>query len=118
MFCLECNSIECIKTNEIVNTFLLVGDNLLPEIHSKQLGFTYRACDSFTKSKERIEKFIQTENTDFLYRNKLDKACFLYDTAYVKSIDLAKRTQSEFNGAYSGNNLHVKKEWVIRNKPS
>ena len=86
-----------------------MGDNILPEIHSKQLGFTYSTCDSFTKSKERIEKFIQTENTDFLYRNKRNKACFQYDVAYVKSKDLAKRTQSEFNGAYAGNNLHVKK---------
>ena len=29
-----------IKVNEIVNTFLLVGDKFMPEIHLKQPGFT------------------------------------------------------------------------------
>ena len=51
--------------NEIVNTFLLVGDKFMPEMHLKQPGFTYSACGLFTKEKERIEKFIQTGNTNF-----------------------------------------------------
>ena len=38
---------------------------------------------------------MQTGNTDFIYRNELDKACFPLDMAYGKSKDLAKRTQSE-----------------------
>ena len=38
---------------------------------------------------------MQTGNTDFIYRNELDKACFQHDMAYGKSKDLAKRTQSE-----------------------
>ena len=29
--------------NEIVNKFLLVGDKFMPEMHSKQPGFTYSA---------------------------------------------------------------------------
>ena len=33
-------------------------------------------------------------NTDFIYRNELDKACFQHDMAYGKSKDFAKRTQS------------------------
>ena len=45
--------------------------------------------------KERIEKFIQTRNTDFIYKNELDKACFQHDMAYGDSKDLAKRTQSD-----------------------
>ena len=36
--------------NEIVNKFLLGGDKFIPEIHLKQLGFTYSACGSFTKN--------------------------------------------------------------------
>ena len=36
---------------------------------------------------------MQTGNTDFIYRNELDKACFQHDLAYGKSKDLAKRTQ-------------------------
>ena len=67
----------------------------MPEMHLKQPGFTYSACGSFTKSKERIEKFMQTGNTDFIYKNELDKACFQHDMAYGKSKDLIKRTQSD-----------------------
>ena len=52
--------------NEIVNKFLLVGD-----------------------------KFMPIGNTNFIYRNDLDKACFQRDMAYGKSRDLAKRTQSD-----------------------
>ena len=65
------------------------------EMFLKQLRFTYSACGPFTKSKERIEKFTHTGNTDFIYRNELDKAWFQLDMAYGKSIELAKRTQSD-----------------------
>ena len=67
----------------------------MPEMHLKQLGFTYSACVPFTKNKERIEKFMNTGNTDFIYRTDLDKACFQHNMAYGKSNDLAKRTESE-----------------------
>ena len=70
------------------------GDKVMPEMHLKQPGFTYSACSPFTRNKEKIEKFMQTENTDFIYRNELDKVCFQHDMAYSKSIKLAKRTQS------------------------
>ena len=68
-----------IKMNETVNRFLLVGDKFMPEMHLKQPGFTYRACGPFTKDKERIEKSMQTGNTNFIYWNELDKACFQHD---------------------------------------
>ena len=48
----------------------------MPEMYLKQPAFTYRAYGPFTKSKERIEKFVQTGNTDFIYKNELDKAFF------------------------------------------
>ena len=67
----------------------------MPEMHLKQPGFTYSACGPFTKNKERIEKFMQTGSTDFIYKNELDKACFQHDMAYGKSKDLVKRTQSD-----------------------
>ena len=38
---------------------------------------------------------MQTGNTDFIYKNELDKACFQHDIPYGKSKDLAKRTQSD-----------------------
>ena len=81
--------------NEIVNSFLLMGDKFMPKMHLKQPGFNYNVCGPFTKNKERIERFMQTENTDLIYKNELDKACFQHDMAYGKSKDLAKRTQSD-----------------------
>ena len=36
-----------------------------------------------------------TGNTDFNYRNELNKECFQHDMAYGTSKDLAKRTESE-----------------------
>ena len=62
--------------NEIVNKFLLVGDKFMAEMHLKQPGFTYSACDPFTKNKERIEKFLKTGKKNFIYKNELDKTCF------------------------------------------
>ena len=64
-------------------------------MHLKQPGFTYSACGPFTKNKEKIEKYIKARNTDFIYRNDLDKACFQHDMVYGKSKDLARRTQSD-----------------------
>ena len=66
----------------------------MPEMHLKEPRFTYSACGPFTRNNKRIEKFMQTGNTDFIYRNELDKACFQHDMAYGKSKDLTKRTQS------------------------
>ena len=83
------------KKNEIVSNFLLAGDKFTPEMHLKQPGFAYSPCVPFTRNKEIIEKLMQTGNTDFIYRNELDKACFQHDMAYGKSKDLTKRTQSD-----------------------
>ena len=68
--------------NEIVNKFLLAEDKFMPEVHLKQPGFTYSACGSFTKNKKIIQKFKETEDTKYIYRNEVDKACFQNDMAY------------------------------------
>ena len=78
--------------NEIVNKFLLGGDKFMPEMHLKQLQFTYRACGPFTKNKERIQKFKETGDTSYIYKNELDKACFQHDMAYGDFKDLKRRT--------------------------
>ena len=82
----------------------------MPEMHLKQLGFTYSACGPFTKNKERTEKFMQTGNTDFIYKNELGRACFQHDMAYGKSKDLIKRTQSH--------NVLKDKAFKIANNPN
>ena len=81
--------------NENINKFLLTGNKFMSEIHLRQPGFTYSTCGPFKKNKKRIEKFMQTGNTYFIYKNELDKACFQYDMAYGKSKDLTRRTQSD-----------------------
>ena len=78
--------------NEIVTTFLLAGAKFIPEMHLKQPGFTYSACGPCTKNKERIQKFKEAEDTSYIYKNKLDKACFQHDMAYGYFKDLARRT--------------------------
>ena len=38
---------------------------------------------------------MQTLNTEYIYKNDLDKACFQHDMTYDKFKDLNKRTQSD-----------------------
>ena len=78
--------------NEIVNKFLLVGDKFMPEMHSRQPRFVYSACGPFTKNKERIQKCKETGDTNYIYKNELDKACFQHDMAYGDFKDLTKKT--------------------------
>ena len=81
--------------NEIVNKFLLASNKFMPEMHLKQPGFTCSACGPFTKNKKRIQKFKETGDTKYIYRNELDKACFQHDMAYGDFKDLARRTASD-----------------------
>ena len=60
--------------NEIVNKFLLAGNKSMPEMNLKQLGFSYSACGPFTKNKERIQKVKERGDTNYIYKNELDKA--------------------------------------------
>ena len=64
-------------------------------MHLKQAGFTYITYGPFTVNKERIQNFMQTGDTNYIYKNDLDKACFQHDMAYGKYKDLTKRTQSD-----------------------
>ena len=76
----------------MINKFLLAGDKFMPEMHLKQPGFTYSACGQFTKNNERVQRFKETGDTSYIYKNELDMACFQHDTAYEDFKDLAKRT--------------------------
>ena len=59
---------------QIVNKFLLAEDKFMPEIHLRQPGFTYSACRPFTRNKQKIQKLMQTGDTNYIYRNQLGKA--------------------------------------------
>ena len=82
IFCFNCKCFfdtarkATYKMNEILNKFLLAGDKFMPEMHLKQPGFTYGACEPFTKNKERVQKFKETGDTNYIYKNELDKAVF------------------------------------------
>ena len=78
--------------NNTINKLLLAGDKFMPEIHLRQPQFTYSACGTFTKHKQRIQKFKETGDTNYIYKSELDKACFVHDAAYSDSKDLTKRT--------------------------
>ena len=67
----------------------------MPEMHLRQPGFTYNACGPFTKHKQRMQKFMQAGDTNYIYKNELDKACFQHDAAYSDSKDLTKRTAAD-----------------------
>ena len=81
--------------NNIINKFLLAGDKFMPEMHSRQPQFAYSACRPFTKYKQRIQKFKETGDTNYIYKNELDKACFTHDAAYSDSEDLTKITVAD-----------------------
>ena len=81
--------------NDIINKFLLVGDKFMPEMHLRQPGFTYSACGPFTKHKEKIQKFKQTGDSRYIYKNELDKVCFQHGMAYGDFKDLIRRTAAD-----------------------
>ena len=53
----------------------------MPEIHLRQPQFTNSACGPFTKHEQRIQKFKETGDTNYIYKNELDKACFVHDSS-------------------------------------
>ena len=81
--------------NEIVGKFLLTDEKSMPEMHLKQPGFTYSACGHFTKNKGRIQKFKETGDTIYIFKNGLDKACLQHDMPYGDFKDLSRRTASD-----------------------
>ena len=79
------------KMNKIVNKCLLEGDELMLKMHLRQPVFEYSACGSFTKNKERIQKFKEIGDSRYSYQNKRDKTCFQHDVAYGDSKELTRR---------------------------
>ena len=82
-------------SSNVINKLLLAGDKFMPEIHLRQPQFTYSACGPFNRHEERIQKFKETGDTNYIYMNELGKACFTHDAAYSGSKDLTKRTVAD-----------------------
>ena len=84
----------------------------MPEMHLKQPRFTYIACEPFTKIK-RIQKFKETRDTHYTYKNELDKACFQHGTAYGDFENSARRTASDKVLRYKTFNMLKMLKWRI-----
>ena len=83
------------KMNDIINKFLLAGDKFMPKMHLRQPGFIYSACGPLTNNKKRIQKFKQTGDLRYIYKNELDKVYFQHNMVYGDFKDLAKRTAAD-----------------------
>ena len=81
--------------NNTINKLLLAGDKFMPEIHLRQPQFTYSACGPSVKHEQRIQKYKETGDTNYIYKNELDKACFVHEAAYSDSKDVTKRTVAD-----------------------
>ena len=80
--------------NEIVNKFLLAGEKFLLKMHLRDpIVATYSACGPFTRKKQRIQKLMETGDTNYIYKNELGKACFQHVMAYGDFKGLKRRTQ-------------------------
>ena len=88
--------------NQVVNKFLLAGDKFMTGMHLTQPGFAYSGCGPFTKNKQRIKKFMQTGDTNYIYRSELNKAYFQHDMAYGKYKDLKILENTKYDGYQRG----------------
>ena len=71
---------------------MLTGDKFMPKLYLGQPEFTSSFCEPFTKWRERNKKFRKRGDLNYIYKNKLDKACFSNNAANVDKKDLAKNT--------------------------
>ena len=81
--------------NERVNNFLLAEDKFMYEMHLRESRFTCSASRPFTKNTKGIQKFQETGDSQYIYQNELDKACFQRDMPYGGFKYLTRRTTSD-----------------------
>ena len=67
----------------------------MPEMHLKQPGFSYSVCCPFSKNKEKIQKFKETGDSSYIYKNEHDKVCFQHEMANGDFKDIARITASD-----------------------
>ena len=70
---------------------MVAGDKFMPEMHLIQPRFTYSTCGPFTKNKEQIQTFKETDSI-YIYQNEPVKVCFQHGMAYGDVKDLPRRT--------------------------
>ena len=51
--------------------------------------------DHLLSMNKEFQKFKKTGDTNYVYKNEFDKACFVHNAAYSDSKDLTKRTVAD-----------------------
>ena len=74
--------------NETVNNFLLAEDKFMPDMQKNKETIK-------SKNKERILKFKEKRDSQYIDQNKIDKACFQHGMIYGDFKDLTRRTASD-----------------------
>ena len=72
---------------------MLNGDKFMSKLHLRQPRFTYRPCGP--NHCKRIQKFMETGDLNYIFKKKIDKACFAHDEAYAGSKEFAKKAISD-----------------------
>ena len=76
--------------------YVVLKNKNLSETHLKDLKVgTYSACGPFTRNKDRTNKFLKTGDTNYIYKNELDKACFAHDAVYRDFKDIKNRAAAD-----------------------
>ena len=78
--------------NEIVNKFLLAGDEVMPEM---QLNSQDLLLKHSLKTNKEWKKLKEIGDSRYIYQNKLDKAYSQHDMAYVDWKDVPRRTAAD-----------------------
>ena len=65
----------------MVNKVLLAKDKFMPEMYLREPRFTYCACGTFTKNKERIQKFKETGISRYI--TKTNRIKFIFQAKHV-----------------------------------
>ena len=78
--------------NEIVNKFLLAGDQFMPEMHLRQPGYMYvqHLWNIYLKQQKKIKIQRNRRYKIYMYQNEVEKACFQHDIAYGGFKDLPR----------------------------
>ena len=72
-------------------------------MHLQKPRFTYNACGKFNKNKEKMKKFKETGDSNYLYQKELDKPCFKSNMAqreadkvlHDKAFHIAKKPKDD-----------------------
>jgi hypothetical protein len=100
------------QNDSVMNKFI---NNLPVELHlyDPVVGH-YSACGPGTRTADRIKKYVETGDTNQIYKNELDKNCFYHDVAYGKHKDVSNRLNADkvlMDAAIGIANDPSKNEW-------